>query len=71
MTTKDKRIAELEAQLTAALDRIEQLEAALAASQKNSSNSSKSPSSDIVKPPKPKGKGRRKGCAYKLLSFLA
>ena len=60
MDAKDKRILELEAQLKAAFDRIEQLEAALAASQKNSSNSSKPPSSDIVKPPKPKGKGRRK-----------
>ena len=36
------------------------LRAALAASNKNSNNSSKPPSSDIVKPPKPKGKGRRK-----------
>jgi len=60
MDAKDKRIAELEAQLNAALDRIELLESALAASQKNSGNSSKPPSSDIVKPPKPKGKGRRK-----------
>ena len=67
MDDKDKRISELEAQLKAALDKNEQLEAkiaalesALGASQKNSNNSSKPPSSDIVKPPKPKGKGRRK-----------
>ena len=42
-----KRIAELEAQHKAALEKIAQLE-------KNSNNSSKPPSSDIVKPPKPK-----------------
>ena len=54
MDTKDKRIAELEkrvaalnAQLKAALERIVLLE-------KNSANSSKPPSSDIVKPPKDK-----------------
>jgi transposase len=36
------------------------LEAKLAKAQKNSSNSSKPPSSDIVKPPRPKGKRKRK-----------
>jgi transposase len=41
------------------LDRIAELEAELAKAKKNSSNSSKPPSSDIVKPKKPKGKGRR------------
>ena len=67
MNYKDNRNSDLEAQLKAAHDRIEYLEAkvvalesALAASQKNSSNSSKPPSSDIVKPPKPKGRGKRK-----------
>src|SRR5271157_1548554 len=50
-----KRIAELTA-------RQEKLEAELARAKKNSSTSSKPPSSDIVKPPKPapKGKGKRK-----------
>ena len=40
------------------LERIAELEAELAKAKKNSSNSSKPPSSDIVKPKKPKGKGR-------------
>ena len=42
--------------------RLAKLEAELTAAKKNSSNSSKPPSSDIVKPPKPalKGKGKRK-----------
>ena len=53
MDWKDKRIAELEAQLKAALEKIARLK-------KNSNNSSKPPSSDIVKPPKPKDKERRK-----------
>ena len=46
------RIAELE-------QRIAQLQEQLAKAKKNSSNSSKPPSSDIVKPKTPKGKGRR------------
>jgi len=50
---QDKRIAELEAQLKAALEKIAQLE-------KNSSNSSKPPSSDIVKPPQNKDRRRKK-----------
>ena len=41
------------------LERIAKLEAELAKAKKNSSNSSKPPSSDIVKPKKPKGKGGR------------
>ena len=41
------------------LERIAELEAELAKAKKNSSNSSKPPSSDIVKPKKPKCKGRR------------
>src|SRR5262249_2323636 len=42
--------------------RIAELEAALAAARKHSGNSSKPPSSDIVKPPKrgPKGKGKKR-----------
>ena len=40
--------------------RLEKLEAQLAAAKKNSSTSSKPPSSDIVKPPKPPARGRRK-----------
>ncbi len=51
MDAKDKRIAELEALLKAALERIAILEARIAVLEKNSSNSSKPPSSDIVKPP--------------------
>jgi transposase len=48
-----KRVAELEKQLAAALARIEDLERQLAAARKDSSTSSKPPSSDIVKPPRP------------------
>jgi transposase len=57
MDAKDRRIAELETLLKAALEKIARLEAKL---NKNSSNSSKPPSSDIVKPPKTKDKDRRK-----------
>jgi len=49
----EKRVAELEALLQSALEKIARLE-------KNSTNSSKPPSSYIVKPPKPKGKRKRK-----------
>jgi len=55
------RVAELEKQLAAALARIAELERQLAAARKDSSTSSKPPSSDIVKPPRPvakDGKGR-------------
>ncbi|MEO6434571.1 MAG: IS66 family transposase [Tepidisphaeraceae bacterium] len=45
------RLAELERQLAAALVRIAELEGQLAAARKDSSTSSKPPSSDIVKPP--------------------
>jgi transposase len=45
------RLAELERQLAAALARIAELEGNLAAARKDSSTSSKPPSSDIVKPP--------------------
>jgi transposase len=54
------RVGELEEQLAAALERIAQLEQQLAAARKNSSTSSKPPSSDIVKPKKPRGKGGKK-----------
>ncbi|MGL6194735.1 MAG: DUF6444 domain-containing protein, partial [Thermoguttaceae bacterium] len=49
MDAKDKRIAELEALVKKLLQRITVLE-------KNSKTSSKNPSSDIVKPQKPKPK---------------
>jgi transposase len=56
------RVAELERQLAAALARIAELERQLAAARKDSSTSSKPPSSDIVKPPRPAGQapGKRK-----------
>ena len=41
-------------------DEIAMLKAKIATLEKNSKNSSKPPSSDIVKPPKPKDKERRK-----------
>jgi len=59
-----KRVAELEKQLAAALARIAEMEKQLAAAKKDSSTSSKPPSSDIVKPPRvvdqTRGKRRRK-----------
>jgi len=55
-----RRVAKLEEQLAAALERIAQLEQQLAAARKNSSTSSRPPSSDIVKPKKPRGKGGKK-----------
>ena len=62
-----RRIAELEHQLRerderiAGLERqVAQLAEQVARLSKNSSNSSKPPSSDIVKPPKPKPKGKNK-----------
>jgi transposase len=55
------RIAELEQQVAQLTARVEELSAQVARLSKNSSNSSKPPSSDIVKPPKPPTKdgGRR------------
>jgi len=50
---RDERIAVLERQVTQLVEQVARLS-------KNSSNSSKPPSSDIVKPPKPKPKGKRK-----------
>jgi transposase len=52
----DAAVAEATAPLR---ERIAQLEAELARRKKDSSNSSKPPSSDIVKPPKPGGRGKR------------
>ena len=50
MDAKDKRIAELESLLKAALEEIARLKAEIALLKKHSGNSSKPPSSDIVKP---------------------
>jgi Transposase IS66 family. len=63
MDAKDKRIAELETLLKAALEEIARLKERIAVLEKNSSNSSKPPSSDIVKQPKtkPNGKKRKRG----------
>jgi transposase len=55
------RVAEMERRLAAALTRIEELERQLASAQKNSSTSSKPPSSDIIKPPRPAAQGRSGG----------
>ena len=53
--------AQLEARLAESQAKNEQLIQALAAARKNSRNSSKRPSSDIVKPPpKPLGKGKER-----------
>jgi hypothetical protein len=53
--------AQLEARLTESQAKNQQLLQALVAARKNSRNSSKRPSSDIVKPPpKPLGKGKRR-----------
>jgi len=57
---QELEIADLKAQLAAAIQRIVQLEQQLAAARKNSSTSSKPPSSDIVKPKKPRGKDGKK-----------
>ena len=57
IATQDALIAELRATIAAKDKRIEELERQLAKLSKNSSTSSKSPSSDIVKPPRG---GRRK-----------
>ncbi len=57
---QEAEIADLKWQLAEAVERIGQLEQQLAAARKNSSTSSKPPSSDIVKPKKPRGKGGKK-----------
>ncbi len=57
-----RRIAELEAEMAQLKALVAQLQQELAKARKNSSNSSKPPSSDIVKPPRPPGKkpGKRR-----------
>ncbi len=60
MASKDDIIADLRRLVEKLTKRIEELELQLAKAQKDSSNSSKSPSSDIVKPPKEKGDRRKK-----------
>lgn len=50
----------LKAEMAALVARVATLEADLAKARKNSSTSSKPPSSDIINPPPAKGKGRRK-----------
>ena len=67
MQNKDAMIAELTRQIALLVDRVGELEKEnvrlneeIARLKKNSGNSSKPPSSDIVKPPKAKPSGRRK-----------
>ncbi len=59
MADKDDIIAELRKTNADLLQRIAELELQLAKALKNSSNSSKSPSSDIVKPPKKTDRRRK------------
>ena len=68
MDAKDRKIEQLErliAKQAAMIEqltlRVDELESKLAAAQKDSSNSSKPPSSDIVKKPRVKGGKKRKG----------
>lgn len=61
MDEKDQTIAELKRQIAALLQRIQQLEEENARLKKNSGNSSKPPSSDLVKPPKePQHPGKKR-----------
>jgi len=60
MNAKDKRIAELEHRIAELEATIVRLETKIAQLTKNSGNSSKPPSSDIVQPPKPQQDRRRK-----------
>lgn len=57
---QDLRIAELEARLAEKDRELAETKRQLAAATKNSRNSSKPPSSDITKPPKTGGKGKRR-----------
>jgi transposase len=59
---RDERIAALERQVAQLLQQIARLNEQVAKLSKNSSNSSKPPSSDIVKPPRPPGprRGRKR-----------
>ena len=56
----DRRLAELGAQIAAFQAQVAALQAQVAKLRKNSSTSSKPPSSDVVKPPKSKPTGRKK-----------
>ena len=60
MNAKDKQIEELKALVAALTKRVAELELALAKAKKDSSTSSKPPSSDIVKPKPKKRPGQRK-----------
>ena len=60
VAAQDAKIAELKASNVAKDKRIEELEAQIAKLKKNSSTSSKPPSSDIVKPPRKGKRGKRK-----------
>lgn len=60
MATKDDIIAQQAKQIADLIDRVSELELQLAKALKNSSNSSKSPSSDIVKAPKKQIDRRKK-----------
>jgi hypothetical protein len=65
MDEKDQIIAELREQVQMLLKRIEQLEEEIARLRKDSHNSSKPPSSDIVKPPKVLRRGKNAAAAAK------
>ncbi len=60
MGNKEALITELRQTIERLELRVLELELALARAQKDSSNSSKPPSGDLVKPPKPKAGGKRK-----------
>ena len=60
MDSKDKQIEELKALVAALTKRVAELELELAKAKKDSSTSSKPPSSDITKPKPKKKPGRRK-----------
>jgi len=60
MDSKDRQIEELKALVAALTKRVAELELALAKAQKDSSTSSKPPSSDITKPQPKKTPGRRR-----------
>lgn len=60
MDDKDALVAELRRTIKQLQKRIQELELELARAKKDSSTSSKPPSSDLVKPPKPKNKSAKK-----------
>ena len=60
MDSKDKQIEELKALVAKLTERVAELELELAKAKKDSSTSSKPPSSDITKPKPKKKPGRRK-----------